>query len=261
MSDTISAVWPSRQAEQIDAPACAHAAPSASSIDVLPQSVSDALHRSRSSVDRANRASEFGLSIKRVFDVLAAAMIVVFISPIFVLVALTVKMTDGGSILYSHKRVGKNGRQFGCLKFRTMVPNGNQVLAAYLSDNPDAATEWTMMRKLRHDPRVTAIGRILRKSSLDEIPQLFNVLRGDMSLVGPRPVMAEELVHYGHNVPHYFQVRPGLTGLWQVSGRSNLSYDQRVEFDCQYVRNWSFGGDIALLLRTIPVVCFGKGSC
>ncbi|KQT60482.1 MULTISPECIES: sugar transferase [unclassified Aureimonas] len=202
-----------------------------------------------------------GDTFKRIFDIVAAAGIIIFISPIYIMIALLVKLTDPGPVFYSHRRIGRDGKSFGCLKFRTMVSNGDKVLADYFLNNPEAAAEWNTMRKLRHDPRVTAIGRILRKFSLDEIPQLLNVLRGEMSLVGPRPVMADELVHYGLNKHLYFRVRPGLTGLWQISGRSDLSYEKRVELDCQYVENWHFGHDLVIMARTIPVVCSTKGSC
>ena len=201
-----------------------------------------------------------GDTLKRIFDILVTASIIVFISPIYMLIALAIKLSDPGPVFYSHRRIGRNGKAFGCLKFRTMVSNGDKVLADYFLNNPEADVEWATMRKLRHDPRVTSIGRILRKFSLDEIPQLSTCC-GEISLVGPRRVMAEELVHYGLNKHLYFRVRPGLTGLWQISGRSELSYDKRVELDCHYVENWRFGNDIVIMVRTIPVVCSAKGSC
>lgn len=199
-------------------------------------------------------------ALKRALDVMMAVVLLLFFSPLFALIAFTITLTDSGSIFYAHKRVGRNGREFGCLKFRTMVSNGDQALAAYLAVSPAARTEWLLTRKLKHDPRVTPIGRILRTSSLDELPQLVNVLRGEMSLVGPRPVMADELAHYGNRKQTYYRVRPGLTGLWQVSGRSDLSYEKRVDLDCQYVENISFSEDLKLMLRTIPAVLLAKGS-
>jgi len=159
-----------------------------------------------------------------------------------------------------HRRVGAGGRVFSCLKFRSMVVEGEEILQRLLSMEPGIAAEWSATRKLRHDPRVTQIGRVLRSTSIDELPQLFNVLRGDMSLVGPRPIVSEEVPRYGLNIYYYYQMRPGITGLWQVSGRSETSYAERVELDTTYVKNWSLAQDGAILLRTIPEVMKRRGA-
>jgi exopolysaccharide production protein ExoY len=191
---------------------------------------------------------------KRALDIAVAATALVLLAPIMALVAGAIAVTIGGPVVYAHPRVGLRGATFRCLKFRSMVLNGDEVLVRHLASNAAAAREWKKTRKLRDDPRVTPLGRILRKTSLDELPQLFNVLRGDMSCVGPRPIVAAELERYGSRAGDYLKVRPGLTGLWQVSGRSQLDYSERVKLDCIYVRRWSLGLDIALLLRTIPAV-------
>ncbi|QRM57352.1 sugar transferase (plasmid) [Sinorhizobium sp. BG8] len=196
---------------------------------------------------------------KRAFDISAAAVALAFLSPIFLLLAALVKMSDGGSVLYGHRRIGHNGQPFHCLKFRTMVENNDRVLQEYLRKNPGAYEEWRETRKLQNDPRVTIIGSILRKLSLDELPQLLNILRGEMSIVGPRPVVEDELELYGGAAVYYLQTRPGLTGLWQVSGRNDVSYDTRIAFDTHYVKNWSLLKDVIIVVRTIPAVCLSRG--
>ncbi len=160
----------------------------------------------------------------------------------------------GGSVIFAHPRIGYEGNAFLCYKFRTMVIDGDAVLQKCLNDNPEALREWRETRKLKSDPRVTWLGHVLRKSSLDELPQLINVIRGDMSVVGPRPIVAEELSRYGSCSADYLRARPGLTGLWQVSGRSGLGYEQRVALDRYYVRRWSIALDLAILFRTLPVL-------
>ena len=195
-----------------------------------------------------------GLAAKRMMDVTIAATALVVLSPILIMVAALVRLRMGGGILYSQPRVGRDGLLFDCYKFRTMVPGGEALLQAYFIDNPDAKAEWDESQKLKNDPRVTRIGRWLRKSSLDELPQLFNVLIGDMSCVGPRPVVEEELKRYGAHAADYTSVRPGLTGIWQISGRNRLSYPERVKLDVDYIRQWSLKRDIAILIMTIPAV-------
>lgn len=197
---------------------------------------------------------------KRSFDILVALAALVLLSPIFVLIMALVKYSDGGSVFYGHRRIGYNGSTFRCLKFRTMSENGDAVLQQYLQQNPAAYEEWRATRKLQNDPRVTVIGTVLRKLSLDELPQLINIIRGEMSLVGPRPVVEDELELYEASAVYYLQTRPGLTGLWQVSGRNDVSYETRVAFDTQYVRNWSLIADLVIVVRTIPAVCMSRGS-
>jgi exopolysaccharide production protein ExoY len=198
---------------------------------------------------------------KRIFDVLVTICLLVLVAPVFVLIAAAVLM-DGGSVFYVHRRVGWQGRMFSCLKFRTMRTDAEAVLEAMLRDDPELRSQWEATQKLRHDPRVTCVGRILRKSSLDELPQLFNVLWGDMSLVGPRPVVPEELQRfYGPAAASiYLSVRPGVTGLWQVSGRSDTNYVDRVALDCAYVANMSIANDLGLLVRTVGAVIQRNGA-
>jgi exopolysaccharide production protein ExoY len=169
-------------------------------------------------------------------------------------------MTSAGPALFRHRRVGFNGKHFDCLKFRTMVTDAPERLRQLLDSDPVAAAEWTANRKLRYDPRVTAIGASLRKSSLDELPQLFNVLRGEMSIVGPRPVTEEELVRYSGAVNAYLACRPGITGLWQVSGRSTTTYNKRIACDTFYARNWSMTLDAKIVIVTIPALLLSDGA-
>lgn len=197
---------------------------------------------------------------KRGFDIVAALAAIIFLCPLLIMLASLVKFSNSGRVLYAHPRIGRNGNTFSCLKFRTMVENGSEVLSAHLSQNSAARIEWEATRKLQNDPRVTRVGAVLRKLSLDELPQLFNILRGDMSFVGPRPVVHEELDMYGPAAVYYLQTRPGLTGLWQISGRNDVSYDERVDFDQHYVENWSFAFDLLIIVKTLPAVISSRGS-
>ena len=197
---------------------------------------------------------------KRSFDILAALAALILLSPIFVLIMALVKYTDGGSLFYGHRRIGYNGSTFRCLKFRTMAENGDAILQQHLDENPEAFEEWRATRKLQDDPRVTVLGTVLRKLSLDELPQLINILKGEMSIVGPRPVVEDELELYEASAVYYLRSRPGLTGLWQVSGRNDVSYAARIAFDTHYVRNWSLTRDLVIVVRTIPAVCLSRGS-
>ena len=196
---------------------------------------------------------------KRVFDLAASLILLLLAMPLFAVVSLLVAM-DGGPVFFRHQRVGRDGRKFGCWKFRTMILDAEASLAEYLAHHPEAAAEWQRDQKLVYDPRVTPIGKFLRSSSLDELPQLFNVVAGEMSLVGPRPVTASELSRYGAKAGIYASVRPGITGLWQVSGRNETTYDERVSLDERYIVNRHVGMDLAILWRTIGVVFSGKGA-
>ncbi|MFK9858162.1 sugar transferase, partial [Klebsiella pneumoniae] len=167
---------------------------------------------------------------------------------------------DNGPAIYGHERIGKGGRSFKCLKFRSMVTNSKEVLEELLRSNPEARKEWNETFKLKEDPRITNIGKFLRKTSLDELPQLFNVLKGEMSLVGPRPIITAELERYSDEVDYYLLSKPGMTGLWQVSGRSDVDYETRVYLDAWYVKNWSMWNDIAILFKTIGVVLKKDGA-
>jgi exopolysaccharide production protein ExoY len=195
-----------------------------------------------------------GLNSKRLVDIILAISGIVLLAPLLIICGVATKLTSRGPVLFGHRRVGFNGKAFDCLKFRTMVTDAPERLRQLLDSDPSAAAEWATNRKLRHDPRVTAIGAILRKSSLDELPQLFNVLRGEMSIVGPRPVTDEELVRYSGAIGAYLACRPGITGLWQISGRSTTTYSKRVACDAFYARNWSMSLDLKILIVTVPAV-------
>ncbi len=197
--------------------------------------------------------------LKRAFDVVAAACLIALLSPLLAWVALRIR-SDGGPAIFAHKRVGRAGREFRCFKFRTMCVDAEKRLRELLASDPAAQAEWDREFKLRNDPRITAVGHFLRRTSLDELPQLFNVIRGDMSLVGPRPVIRAELERYGDDVDYFLMVRPGMTGLWQVSGRNDVDYDTRVYLDTWYVKNWSLWYDIAILFKTVKVVMAGRGA-
>jgi len=208
-----------------------------------------------------NLSSPVNRAVKVVFDYVATLLGVICISPILLLIAAKIYIDDPGPILFKHWRVGKDGKLFPCYKFRSMIVNSQQVLEDLLATDPAAKAEWEANYKLKNDPRITKLGAFLRRTSLDELPQLFNVLRGEMSLVGPRPIVQEELEKYYKGYEgDYLSVKPGVTGMWQVSGRSDLDYDERVELDRWYVRNWSFWVDIMLLWRTVKIVVKGKGA-
>ena len=205
-------------------------------------------------------ASVLRPAAKRALDIAGAALLLALFALPMLVIALLVRM-DGGPAFYAHPRVGRGGRVFGCLKFRSMVTDSEARLAALLASDEAARAEWAEHRKLRRDPRVTRIGRFLRASSLDELPQLINVLKGEMSLVGPRPVQAAELAqYYGAAAEHYMLVRPGITGPWQVSGRSETSYDRRVALDVAYATQPSLIEDIRILLRTPLAVLARRGA-
>ena len=197
--------------------------------------------------------------IKRTFDIIGSLGIIIILSPILIYICYKVK-GDGGPAIYGHERVGKNGKSFKCLKFRSMVINSKEVLESLLLSDLNAKKEWDETFKLKNDPRITTIGKFLRRTSLDELPQLFNVLKGEMSLVGPRPIITAELERYNEEVDYYLLSKPGMTGLWQVSGRSDVDYDTRVYLDAWYVKNWSMWNDIAILFKTIGVVLKKDGA-
>jgi exopolysaccharide production protein ExoY len=191
-----------------------------------------------------------GGTLKRLMDVGVASLALVLAAPLMLVIAACIRASDEGPIIFAHRRVGFSGRTFDCYKFRTMRTDAAAALEKHFAENPDAAREWAERKKLRRDPRVTLFGKLLRASSLDELPQFLNVLRGEMSCVGPRPVVAEELQLYGSFATDYLSARPGITGLWQVSGRNSIEYAERVQLDCRYVRDWSLRSDLMILLRT-----------
>jgi Undecaprenyl-phosphate galactose phosphotransferase WbaP len=197
---------------------------------------------------------------KALLDMTLTILVGLILLPVLLLIAVLVKLDSPGPVFYSQRRLGRYGTPFRAWKFRSMVQNADQVLEDYFQANPELRQEWRTERKLRYDPRVTRVGHFLRRTSLDELPQLWNVLRGEMSLVGPRPIVGEEIARYADTYKLYTRVLPGLTGLWQVSGRNNISYPERVNLDAYYVRNWSVWLDIYILLRTIWVVLTGDGA-
>ncbi|MGF6563132.1 undecaprenyl-phosphate galactose phosphotransferase WbaP [Erwinia aphidicola] len=204
----------------------------------------------------AKRTSRF---LKRSFDIVGALSIITMLMPALAVLIFMVSR-DGGAPIYGHERVGLNGRKFKCLKFRSMVVNSKEVLDEVLRTDPAAREEWDKDFKLKNDPRITRVGHFIRKTSLDELPQLWNVVRGEMSLVGPRPVIEAELERYAGDVDYYFMAKPGMTGLWQVSGRNDVDYETRVYFDSWYVKNWSLWNDIAILFKTVGVVLKRDGA-
>ena len=196
---------------------------------------------------------------KRALDIVAGVLMLIGLAPLMLALAVLIRR-DGQPALFRHRRIGASGQVFECLKFRSMIANADAVLADLLARSPEAKAEWDATQKLRKDPRITPVGRLLRKTSLDELPQLINVVLGDMSLVGPRPIVASEVRFYGDKIAYYQAVRPGVTGLWQVSGRSDTTYDRRVQLDVWYVRNRSLWLDIAILFRTLPAVLSRRGA-
>lgn len=198
--------------------------------------------------------------LKRIFDLVLASIVALAGLPLFVIISILIRLDSGGPVFYSQRRIGRGGREFRAWKFRSMLPNADALLHAYLSEHPEKALEWKQNHKLRLDPRVTKVGRFLRQTSLDEIPQLWNVLRGEMSLVGPRPIVRAEIAKYGKYFELYTRVQSGVTGLWQVSGRSETTYEDRVAMDTFYVRNWSVWLDLCILFRTIGVLCMRTGA-
>ena len=197
---------------------------------------------------------------KRAFDVAVALVVLAFIFPVLAIVACLVAM-DGGPIIYRQQRIGMNAKPFGMLKFRTMCQDAEERLQELLKRDKVAAASWRQYHKLHDDPRITTIGKFLRKTSLDEFPQLINVLAGSMSMVGPRPIVESETIRYGHYIRNYYCSRPGITGLWQVSGRSDVTYRRRVAFDTVYARKRDcFGLDVKVIAMTIPAILIGRGA-
>ncbi len=214
-----------------------------------------ALARSRGSRGRAREAT------KRVLDLVISATALVFLAPLMIAVALVIKLGDRGPAIFAHTRIGRGGEAFKCYKFRSMVTDAEARLKKLLAEDPEAAAEWARDQKLRCDPRITPVGAFLRKTSLDELPQLFNVLKGEMSIVGPRPIVLGEVARYGEFFEDYARVNPGITGLWQVSGRSDTTYAERVALDRRYAQTWTVLGDVMIILKTIPAVLLKKGAC
>lgn len=199
-------------------------------------------------------------AMKRLFDIVVAALLAIPAIPLAAAIALAILLETGGPVFFTHTRLGKGGRPFRLWKFRSMRTGAEGVLGQYFKRHPEMVSEWRANHKLKNDPRITRVGRWLRRSSLDELPQLWNVLRGTMSMVGPRPIVEEEIPKYGMALHQYERVQPGLTGLWQVSGRTDLAYRRRVDLDGEYIRNWSFALDLKIVCKTAHVVLRGHGA-
>ena len=207
-----------------------------------------------------NLTKKISLFQKRILDLGLLFISAPITIPLVLIVSIIVKITSPGPIFYGHKRIGKNGKEFKCWKFRSMVIDADKQLEKILAENPEMRAEWEKDRKFSNDPRVTKIGKILRKTSIDEIPQFFNVLMGEMSFIGPRPVTTPELEKYGDKSDFILSVQPGLSGMWQISGRSDTGYEERITLDSYYIRNWSMWLDLWIIIKTIYVVVKGKGA-
>ena len=196
------------------------------------------------------------LVFKKFVDIIFAFLSLILISPLFLLIIILIKFSSMGPIFFLHKRIRKGEKIFYCIKFRTMHPEANDILKNILNKNEKIRIEYETTQKIKNDPRITTIGKFLRKTSLDEIPQLINVIKGEMSIVGPRPIVEKEKIRYGDSISNVFSINPGITGLWQVSGRNNLTYEKRVELDNLYVREINFITDLRIIIRTIGVILF-----
>lgn len=212
----------------------------------------------RLGTEQNSRPSAYSAA-KRTLDVAGSLVLAGVFAPLMLAIVLLLRK-DGGPVIYRHSRVGRGGRVFECLKFRTMVPGADRILHLVLEQDSSLKGEWVRYHKLRRDPRVTRLGKFLRRTSLDELPQLWNVIRGEMSLVGPRPVMPQELPRYGRNSRDYLAINPGITGLWQVKGRNDADYRRRVVLDTYYARRQNLLLDLWILLKTIRVVLGGRGA-
>ncbi len=223
---------------------------------IIPYEVISKEPSSLPAVEIIRNQSRSGRTLKRIGDIAFSLIVLTLGSPIFILIAILVKLSSPGSVFYIQKRVGRNYREFGCIKFRTMYKDADDLLPNLLEKYPNMRKEFEKDFKLRQDPRITKLGRFLRRSSLDELPQFFNVLKGEMSVVGPRPIVSNEIIKYSLFMEEVISVRPGLTGLWQVSGRNNLSYKKRVELDLLYARNRNFLLDLEIIILTLGVLLF-----
>ena len=206
-----------------------------------------------------NLSKWHNIQIKRSMDIVGSLLAIVLVSPLFLVLYFLVK-SDGGPVFYKQVRVGRYGNKFNCWKIRSMVTDADQVLKEYLALHPELKQAWERDHKLKNDPRITSVGHFIRKGSIDELPQLWNVLKGEMSLVGPRPIVVEESSRYGELLNYYLGSRPGITGLWQISGRNDTTYDERVDLDVWYSRNWSLWLDAVIMLRTVPAILFRSGA-
>jgi undecaprenyl-phosphate galactose phosphotransferase len=223
------------------------------------ETVEDGSRPGRASYFDNQKETSGAIDAKRAFDIVFGLIAIIFFLPLMAVIYLVLTVSYGNALFF-HLRVGRNGVPFYCYKFRSMVRNSNQVLIDHLNNNPAAREEWNKNFKLTHDPRITWCGGFLRLTSLDELPQLFNVLKGDMSLVGPRPIVHAEIELYADKIADYYRCRPGITGLWQVSGRNLISYERRVELDSIYAKKQSLRFDLSILIRTVLVVISRRGA-
>ena len=196
------------------------------------------------------------LVFKKFMDITVASLGLILISPLFLTIIILIKFSSIGPIFFLHKRIRKGEKIFYCIKFRTMHPEASDILKNILNKNEKIRIEYEISQKIKNDPRITPIGKLLRKTSFDEIPQLINVIKGEMSIVGPRPIIEKEKIRYGESISNVFSIDPGITGLWQVSGRNNLTYEKRVELDNLYVKDINFITDLRIIIRTIGVILF-----
>ncbi|UWU12999.1 sugar transferase [Rhizobium sullae] len=209
---------------------------------------------------RLRRPTSRDYRLKRAGDILISGSALVFFLPFFALIAVALLLVDGRPLIFRHERIGRHGRSFPCLKFRSMRKDADARLASILANDPERRAEWNETQKLVNDPRVHWLGKYLRMTSLDELPQLLNVFRGDMSLVGPRPIVADEMERYGRQIHYYLAMTPGITGLWQVHRRSDTTYDERVQFDVDYYNTCSLTTDLAILWTTVAVVFLAQNE-
>lgn len=228
----------------------------------IPQRLFDRrfFYAARKAVMQLNIITKPRPKLKRLLDIALCMAGMPLIIPLSLVLALMIRLDSKGSALYRQERIGKDGKHFMIYKFRTMSPDADAILQRHLDANPELAAEWERDHKLKNDPRLTRAGHFLRKWSLDELPQVLNILKGDMTLVGPRPIVEAEIPKYGRYFEEYCEVRPGLTGLWQTSGRNDTTYSQRVAYDHYYINHWSLGLDLWILAKTIPVALSGRGA-
>lgn len=217
-------------------------------------------HRATSVSGPVDIAGGLNGATKRAFDLLVAMVLIVLTAPLMIAIGLMIRQQDGGPALFRQTRIGRGGRRFTCYKFRSMRVDAAERLRELLTNDPEALREWSQNHKLKNDPRITKLGHFLRRSSLDELPQLFNILKGDMSLVGPRPIVFSEIQRYGYSFVYYAAGRPGVTGLWQVSGRSDIDYAERVQLDVKYAKSSSLMTDMGIMFMTLPAVLFSRGA-
>jgi len=212
-------------------------------------------------IDTSNKLKiGFNLKIKRLLDLIMVIFGGILISPFIIFIVITIKLSSPGPVLYKHKRLGKDGKHFYAYKFRSMITDADAQLKNIMEKEPELKTEWENNHKLQNDPRITGIGRFLRRTSIDELPQLINIFKGEMYLVGPRPIVDDEIIKYGEDFNRVFSIKPGLTGLWQVSGRSHADYHDRIAYDTYYIQNWSVWLDLWIIYKTIGAVILGKGA-